>query len=91
MQRHTVDADVTVLASAAELPGLGHLPVNCFVLHAEQPVLVDTGMPAYRSQLLEHLWSSLTYRRRWPMRWRTSEECHDDRVHRRLRKLSAVR
>jgi glyoxylase-like metal-dependent hydrolase (beta-lactamase superfamily II) len=36
----------TVLHDSAEIPGLGVLPVNAFVLSAEQPVLVDTGMPA---------------------------------------------
>jgi hypothetical protein len=37
-------ADVTVLHDQAEIPGLGVLPVNAFVLHAEQPVVVDTGL-----------------------------------------------
>ena len=59
MRRHSIDHDVTVLASAAELPGLGHLPVNCFVLHAQQPVLVDTGMPLDREEFLDQLWSTL--------------------------------
>jgi glyoxylase-like metal-dependent hydrolase (beta-lactamase superfamily II) len=36
--------DVTVLQDAAEIPGLGVLPVNAFVLHAEQPVVIDTGL-----------------------------------------------
>ena len=36
--------DVTVLGDRAEVPGLGHLPVNAFVLHASQPVVVDTGL-----------------------------------------------
>ena len=59
MRRHTIDPDVTVLASAAELPGLGHLPVNCFLLHSEQPVLVDTGMPVDRDAFLHELWSAI--------------------------------
>lgn len=58
MRTHTLD-DITVLASAAELPGLGHLPVNCFVLHAEQPVLIDTGMPVDRTEFLDQLWSTV--------------------------------
>ncbi len=37
-------AEVTVLHDQAEIPGLGFLPVNAFVLHAEQPVVVDTGL-----------------------------------------------
>ena len=43
MQIH-VDTDVTVLSDTAEIPGLGFLPVNSFVVHAEQPVVVDTGL-----------------------------------------------
>ena len=27
-----------------EIPGLGFLPVNAFVLHAEQPVVIDSGL-----------------------------------------------
>lgn len=36
--------DVTVLSDYAEVPGLGFLPVNASVLHAEQPVVIDTGL-----------------------------------------------
>lgn len=36
--------DVTVLHDQAEIPGLGFLAVNAFVLHAEQPVVLDTGL-----------------------------------------------
>lgn len=36
--------DVTVLSDYAEVPGLGFLPVNAFVLHADQPVVIDTGL-----------------------------------------------
>jgi hypothetical protein len=35
--------DVTVLHDEAEIPGLGFLAINAFVLHAQQPVVVDTG------------------------------------------------
>lgn len=51
--------DVTALVDAAEIPGLGVLPINAFVLHAEQPVLVDTGQPASREQFLDALWAQL--------------------------------
>ncbi len=44
MQIHRTDADVTVLNDMAEIPGLGFLPVNAFVIHAEQPVVIDTGL-----------------------------------------------
>lgn len=36
--------DVTVLNDQAEVPGVGFLPVNSFVLHAGEPVVVDTGL-----------------------------------------------
>ena len=36
--------DVTVLADQLEIPGIGNLPVNAFVLHAAEPVVVDTGL-----------------------------------------------
>jgi hypothetical protein len=36
--------DVTVLGDSTEIPGIGHLPVNSYVLHSEQPVVVDTGL-----------------------------------------------
>lgn len=39
-----IGRDVTVLNDQAEVPGIGFLPVNSFVLHAEQPVVVDTGL-----------------------------------------------
>jgi hypothetical protein len=44
MEKHRVLPDVTVLSDHAEIPGLGFLPVNAFVIHAEQPVVVDTGL-----------------------------------------------
>lgn len=44
MQRHDIARDITVLSDHAEVAGLGFLPVNSFVLHAEQPVVVDTGL-----------------------------------------------
>jgi hypothetical protein len=44
MQTHRIAPDVTVLSDTAEIPGLGFLPVNSFVIHAEQPVVVDSGL-----------------------------------------------
>ena len=41
---HKVGRDVSVLNDHAEVPGIGFLPVNAFVVHAEQPVVVDTGL-----------------------------------------------
>ncbi len=44
MQTHRIGADVTVLNDHLEVPGLGFLAVNSFVLHAAEPVVVDTGL-----------------------------------------------
>jgi flavorubredoxin len=35
--------EVDVLTSSVQIPGFGYIPVNAFVIHAEEPVLVDTG------------------------------------------------
>jgi hypothetical protein len=44
--------DIDILPSTVALPGLGILPVNAFVLHAEQPVLIDTGLPQDHAQFM---------------------------------------
>ncbi len=35
--------DIDVLTSTVAIPGFGNIPVNAFVLHASEPVLIDTG------------------------------------------------
>lgn len=59
MQIHRPRADVTVLADQAEIPGLGFLPVNAFVVHSEQPVVVDTGLSTPGTGFLDALGSVL--------------------------------
>lgn len=44
MDIHRINPDVSVLSDSAAVPGLGFLPVNAFVLHAQEPVVVDTGL-----------------------------------------------
>jgi glyoxylase-like metal-dependent hydrolase (beta-lactamase superfamily II) len=44
MQFHRPIRNVTVLNDYAEVPGIGVLPVNSFVFHGEQPLVVDTGL-----------------------------------------------
>ena len=44
MQTHRINADFTVLNDHLEVPTIGFLPVNAFVLHAAEPVVVDTGL-----------------------------------------------
>jgi glyoxylase-like metal-dependent hydrolase (beta-lactamase superfamily II) len=44
MQTYRINDQVTVLNDQLEVPGIGFLPVNAFVLHAREPVVVDTGL-----------------------------------------------
>jgi glyoxylase-like metal-dependent hydrolase (beta-lactamase superfamily II) len=44
MHTYRLDEHITVLNDHLEVPGLGFLPVNAFVLHASEPVVVDTGL-----------------------------------------------
>ena len=47
--------DTELLPSYVPLPGLGVLPINAFVIHAREPVLVDTGMAALRDDFMREL------------------------------------
>jgi hypothetical protein len=44
MHIYRAHQDISVLADHMEVPGLGFLPINAFVIHAAQPVVVDTGL-----------------------------------------------
>ncbi len=44
MHTHRIGSDATVLNDQLEIPGIGFLDVNSFVLHAREPVVVDTGL-----------------------------------------------
>ncbi|MCM1967412.1 MBL fold metallo-hydrolase [Streptomyces sp. G1] len=44
MTTRSLGRDITVLGDALEAPGVGFIPVNAFVLHAREPVVVDTGL-----------------------------------------------
>lgn len=44
MDTHKVGSDTTVLADSLEIPGIGHIPVNAYVLTAAEPVVIDTGL-----------------------------------------------
>jgi len=44
MRSYRIRPDVTILNDYAEVPGIGFLPVNAFVVHAAQPVVIDTGL-----------------------------------------------
>lgn len=44
MNVHRIGSDVSVLNDQLEVPGIGFLDVNAFVLHAREPVVIDTGL-----------------------------------------------
>jgi hypothetical protein len=50
-----IDPHTVALESYAELPGLGLLPVNAYLLQAREPVLVDTGMAVLRDEFMQAL------------------------------------
>ena len=51
--------DVSAIRDQVSIPGLGVLPINAYVVHAEQPMLVDTGRPVVREAFLETLGSAI--------------------------------
>ncbi|WP_072801589.1 MBL fold metallo-hydrolase [Rhodococcoides yunnanense] len=44
MRINRTSPDIAVLSDELEVPGIGHLPVNAYVLLAAEPVVVDTGL-----------------------------------------------
>jgi hypothetical protein len=45
--------DVHAIRDRLEVPGMGFLPVNAFVVRAEEPVLVDTGLPGSQAAFVD--------------------------------------
>lgn len=76
MHIHRVGRDVSVLNDQIPVPGIGFLPVNAFVLHAAEPVVVDTGLSLPDRGFMDALGSVIDPRDvRWI--WLT----HPDRDH----------
>ena len=51
----TVAPDVLALTKAAEIPGLGSIAINAFVLEGPAPVLVDAGAVVDRDEFVTAL------------------------------------
>ena len=51
----SVTPGVDVISTAADIPGLGCLAINAFVLHGSQPILVDTGTVAGSEEFMAAL------------------------------------
>jgi flavorubredoxin len=47
--------DIDVLTSSFPVPGFGLVPINAFVLHGREPVLVDTGAVIERDEFMTAL------------------------------------
>ena len=47
--------DIDVLTSSFPVPGFGLIPINAFVLHATEPVLVDTGTVVESDEFMDAL------------------------------------
>jgi flavorubredoxin len=54
-QPFRVGDDVWVLPSQMPVPGVGSIPINSFLLLAEQPMLVDTGLDVDRDAFMDAL------------------------------------
>lgn len=68
--------DIEILPSFFPIPGMGVLAVNAFVIRAQEPVLVDTGMAVDRADFMRALESVMDLRDlKWI--WLT----HDDADH----------
>lgn len=55
MPSRRVGPDTDMISAYTPLPGLGLLPVNAYVIHAREPVLVDTGMTSLRDGFMAAL------------------------------------
>ncbi len=53
--RHLIGAEADILSAFYPVPGLGLIPINAFVLRAQQPVIVDTGAIVFREAFLAGL------------------------------------
>jgi flavorubredoxin len=47
--------EIDVLTSIFPIPGFGFVPINAFVLHGSEPVLIDTGVVVEREEFMNAL------------------------------------
>ncbi|MBA1148316.1 MBL fold metallo-hydrolase [Ectothiorhodospiraceae bacterium WFHF3C12] len=55
MEDRRLSGDTVQIGAYTPVPGFGVLPVNAFLIKADQPVLIDTGLAALREGFLEAL------------------------------------
>ncbi|WP_244362396.1 MBL fold metallo-hydrolase [Streptomyces aquilus] len=76
LQPYKIADETFVIPWALEAPPVGHFPMNSMVIRGTEPIIVDTGAPAVRSQWLEAAWSVVD-----PLDVRWIFLTHDDRDH----------
>jgi flavorubredoxin len=54
-KNYSVTSDIEILPSYFPVPGLGILPINAFLIRAEEPVLVDTGVAVLSHEFMTQL------------------------------------
>ncbi|MDQ4129879.1 MAG: MBL fold metallo-hydrolase [Actinomycetota bacterium] len=84
-------ADVHVLPTNAPFPGIGVLPINAYVLMAEEPVLVDSGLGIDGDDFMDALESVIDLSAlRWV--WLTHDDAdHTGNLHRVLERAPHAR
>ena len=55
MKTTQITSDITALTSTIEIPMLGVLPINSFLIKGSEPILVDTGITPERDEFLAAL------------------------------------
>jgi hypothetical protein len=73
---YQASADVHVLPTSLSLPGVGVLPINAYLVMAEEPVLIDSGVAVDSEQFVDAV-SSIMDPRELKWIWLT----HDDADH----------
>jgi glyoxylase-like metal-dependent hydrolase (beta-lactamase superfamily II) len=53
LEPYKAGADVYVLPTDVAIPGVGHLPINAFLLLSEEPVLIDSGIASDGPEFVE--------------------------------------
>lgn len=59
MDVNRIRRDISVISDYQQVPGIGFVPINAFVLHAAEPVVIDTGLSLPGRGFLDALGSVL--------------------------------
>lgn len=76
LRAHRVAEETFVIPWELEAPPVGYFPMNSLVIRGAEPVIVDTGAPACRSEWLDAVWDVVD-----PLDVKWVFLSHDDRDH----------